>query len=100
MLERKARMAVDHMRGMTAEAVAVATLRALEKGQAEVTLTLSARLIVLFTRFLPRFVDWMIRRKVRSLFKEEIAARKAGQALPPAPVSAEDQQPLTPTSAS
>ncbi len=82
MLERKARMAVDHMRGMTAEAVAVATLRAVAKGKAEVTLTLSGKLIVLFTRFLPRFVRWVIRLKVRSLFKEEIAARKAGQPLP------------------
>lgn len=90
MLERKARMAVDHMRGMTAEAVAVATLHALEKGKAEVNLTLSGKLIVLFTRFLPRFVDWVIRRKVRSLFREEIAGRKSGQPRPLTPTSAMD----------
>jgi short-subunit dehydrogenase len=101
MLERKARMAVDHMRGMTAEAVAVATLRALEKGKAEVNLTLSGRLIVLFTRFLPRFVDWVVRLKVRSLFRDEIAARKAGQPQPVAsPPAKENEQPLSPTSAS
>jgi len=100
MLERKARMAVDHMRGMTAEAVAVATLRALAKGKAEVTLTLSGKLIVLFTRFLPRFVNWVVRLKVRSLFKEEIAARKVGQPhpVPSAPGQVENKQPLTPTS--
>ncbi len=42
------------------------------------TLTLQGRLLVLVSRFLPRLVDFIIRRKVRALFRDEIAARKAG----------------------
>src|SRR5262249_54288918 len=40
MLEQKARVQMDHLRGMTPEAVACATLRALERGTNEVCLTL------------------------------------------------------------
>src|SRR5262249_26966921 len=47
MLEQKARLQMDHMRGMTAEDVATATLRAIEVGSNEVCLTLQGRLIVL-----------------------------------------------------
>src|SRR5436305_3279260 len=72
MLEQKAKMKLDHMRGMTSEQVAAATLRALERGQNDVTLTLQGKLLVLFTRLFPRFVDCMIRRKVRKLFAAEI----------------------------
>src|SRR5437660_1312056 len=39
MLEQKARLQMDHMRGMTAEQVAVATLRAIEQGRHEIYLT-------------------------------------------------------------
>jgi short-subunit dehydrogenase len=76
MLEQKARMPMDHLRGMTAEAVAQAVLRALERGKADLVLGLSGRLIVLVNRFFPWFVDWVMRRKVRSLFRQEIAERK------------------------
>jgi short-subunit dehydrogenase len=88
MLEQKARMAVDHMRGMTAEAVALATLRALERGRHEVCLGLSGKLIALVSRFFPSVADWIVKLKVRSLFREEIAARKAaeGRGTPSAPV--------------
>ncbi len=41
------------------------------------TLTLQGRLLVLVSRFLPRLVDFIVRRKVRTLFRDEIAARKA-----------------------
>ena len=75
MLEQKALVQLDHLRGMTAEQVARATLRAIERGKNEVCLSFKGKLIVLFSRFLPRFVDWVTRRKVRSLFPEEIAAR-------------------------
>src|SRR5207302_11421732 len=39
MLEQKARMPVDHLRGMTPEKVATATLQAIERGRHEVCLT-------------------------------------------------------------
>jgi short-subunit dehydrogenase len=80
MLEQKALVQLDHLRGMTAEQVARATLRAIERGKNEVCLSFKGKLIVLFSRFLPRFVDWVTRRKVRSLFPEEIAARQQKRA--------------------
>jgi short-subunit dehydrogenase len=80
MLERNARMALDHLRGMTSEQVAEATLNALARGKNEITLTLQGRLLVLATRFFPRMVDFFIRRKVRSLFADDIAARQAALA--------------------
>jgi short-subunit dehydrogenase len=79
MLEQKAVLRMDHLRGMSAEAVAEATLRSLECGRNEVNLTLGGRLIVLVNRFFPRLADHIARRKVLSLFRDEIAARKAGK---------------------
>jgi short-subunit dehydrogenase len=76
MLEQKARVQMDHLRGMTPEEVARETLRALERGTGEVCLTLGGRLLVLVSRFLPRLADRIARRKVLSLFREEIAARR------------------------
>jgi short-subunit dehydrogenase len=75
MLEQKARLQMDHMRGMTAEDVAAATLRAIERGSNEVCLTLQGRLIVLVSRFFPRLADRIAARRVRALFRDEIAAR-------------------------
>jgi short-subunit dehydrogenase len=80
MLEQKARMQLDHMRGMTSEEVAVATLRAIERGSFDVTLTLKGKLIVLVNRFAPWVVDFFSKKKVRELFAEEIAERKKKQA--------------------
>jgi short-subunit dehydrogenase len=77
MLEQKALLKMDHLRGMTAEAVADATLVALAKGKAETTLTLQGKLLVLVSRFLPRLADRIAARKVRSLFKQERTARNA-----------------------
>jgi short-subunit dehydrogenase len=84
MLEQKARLPMDHLRGMTAEAVAEATLKALAKGRNEVTLSLGGKLLVLVSRFFPRLADLIARRKVRACFREEIAARQAGQPVPAA----------------
>src|SRR5438105_543785 len=84
MLEQKARFQLDHLRGMTPEQVAEATLRALEKGKNEVTLTFKGKLLVFFSRFFPRLVDWIVRRKVASLFRDDIEARRNQQALPQA----------------
>jgi short-subunit dehydrogenase len=78
MLEQKALLPMDHLRGMTAERVAEATLRALERGRHETTLTLKGRLLLLVNRFLPGLVDALVRRRVRGLFRAEIAARRAG----------------------
>ena len=76
MLEQKARMQMDHMRGMTSEQVAVATLRAIERGRNEVCLTFQGKLMVLVSRLLPRLADRVARKKVLALFKDEIAARQ------------------------
>lgn len=76
MLEQKAKLQLDHLRGMTSEEVAVATLRAIEKGRTDVTLTLKGKFLVLVNRFIPWFVDWKAKKTVRKLFADEIAERK------------------------
>ncbi|GIW80892.1 MAG: glucose dehydrogenase [Gemmatales bacterium] len=76
MLEQKARMPVDHMRGMSAEEVAEITLRAIERGTPEVTLTFQGKLIAFVNRFFPRLADKIAAKRVRELFKDEIEARK------------------------
>jgi short-subunit dehydrogenase len=68
MLERKSRLQVDHMRGMTADQVAAATLRAMERGKNEVTFTRAGKLLVFFNRFFPRLVDRLAARRVRKLY--------------------------------
>ena len=79
MIEQKALLQFDHLRGMTAEQAADAVLRTLGRGRRDVTLTLQGRLLVLVSRFLPWLADAIARRKVRGLFREEIAARQAGK---------------------
>jgi short-subunit dehydrogenase len=81
MLEQKALVQLDHLRGMTPAQVAQATLRALERGRDNVTLTGQGRLLLLVKRFLPWLVDRIARRKVRSLFQNEREQRRT-QALP------------------
>lgn len=77
MIEQKAKVQLDHMRGMTSEDVARATLRAIARGTNETVLTLNGKLLVLVSRFLPRLADMISKKKVRSLFPEEIAQRRA-----------------------
>jgi short-subunit dehydrogenase len=81
MLEQKAKVQLDHLRGMSSEQVAEATLKAIAKGKNETILTGQGRLLVLVSRFFPRLVDYLSKRKVRSLFPEEIAARQAKKQL-------------------
>jgi short-subunit dehydrogenase len=76
MIEQKALVQLDHMRGMSAEDVAGHTLRAIEKGYNETCLTFQGKLMVLVSRFFPWIADIVVKRKVRELFKDEIAARK------------------------
>ena len=75
MLEQKAKMPMDHMRGMTADGVAEVIIRSIEKGRNEVCLTGQGKLIVFMSRFFPRWADRIAARRVRVLFKDEIAAR-------------------------
>jgi short-subunit dehydrogenase len=84
MLEQKARLKMDHMRGMTSEQVAAATLRAIERGKNEVCLSFQGRLIVFVSRFFPRLADRIAARRVRALFREEIEARHQQKPQQPA----------------
>ncbi|QVL32953.1 SDR family oxidoreductase [Telmatocola sphagniphila] len=77
MLEQKAKIQMDHLRGMTSEQVAEAILRATEKGKNNTNLTFRGKLLLLFTRFAPAVIDFFAKKKVRKLFAEEIAARQA-----------------------
>lgn len=78
MLEAKAKVSLDHKRGMTSEEVADATLDAMVKGKSEITLTFQGKMLVFVTRFFPWIFDIFAKKKVRKLFAEEIAARKSG----------------------
>ena len=73
MLEQSARMPVDHMRGMTPEAVAAATLRAITRGRHDVCLTFQGKLLAFVARFLPRLADRIAARRVRELFRDELS---------------------------
>jgi short-subunit dehydrogenase len=79
MLERSARLPLDHLRGMSSEAVAVATLRAVEKDTSEITLTFRGKLLLLVTRFAPWIFEVVARKKIRRLFAAEIAARETAK---------------------
>jgi short-subunit dehydrogenase len=71
MLEQKARLPMDHLRGMTPEAVAAATLRALERGSNEISLSWPGKLLVFLSRFFPGAVDRIAARKVRAVWRQE-----------------------------
>ncbi len=78
MLERSARIPLDHLRGMTSEAVAAATLDAAAAGTPDVLLTPRGKLLVAVSRAAPWVIDLLGKRKIRRLFADEIAARRAG----------------------
>ena len=77
MLEQKALVPMDHLRGMSSEDVALATLRCLKRGRNEITLTFKGKLLAFVCRFFPWLADKIAKKKVRELFKDEIAARHA-----------------------
>jgi len=81
MLEQKAKIQMDHLRGMTSEQVAEATLRAIEKGKNNLNLTFRGKLLLLVARFAPAIIDFFARKKVKELFADEIAQRKAEKEL-------------------
>lgn len=68
-----------HRRTMTPQAVAEATIKALEKRKKEVTLSRPGRLLILTNRLMPRFVDWGLGRWTKKLYKnaEELAKAEA-----------------------
>jgi len=70
MLERKSRLKVDHMRGMTAAEAARLTLRAIERGSNEVTFTWQGKLFVWVSRHFPRVVDRIAARRVKRLYAD------------------------------
>ncbi len=75
MLERKALVQLDHLRGMTSERVAELILKSIARGKNEVCLTLQGKLLVLVSRFFPRLADLISKKKVRSLFQKKAVAQ-------------------------
>ncbi|MBX7104678.1 MAG: SDR family oxidoreductase [Gemmataceae bacterium] len=67
MIERKSKLQVDHLRGMTAAEAARLTLNAIERGKKEVTFTFQGKLFVFVSRFFPRLVDRIAARRVKKL---------------------------------
>jgi short-subunit dehydrogenase len=74
MLERKSRLQVDHMRGMTAEQAAEGTLKAIARGTDEVTFTTPGKLFVTVSRLFPRLVNRIVARRVRKIYADEMTA--------------------------
>ncbi|MEZ6139001.1 MAG: SDR family NAD(P)-dependent oxidoreductase [Zavarzinella sp.] len=80
MLESKAKMSLDHKRGMTSEEVAEATLNAIAKGKKSVNLTRDGKLLLFANRFMPGLIDRIAAKKVRKLFADEMKEREAKKA--------------------
>jgi short-subunit dehydrogenase len=80
LLESKAKISMEHKRGMSSEEVAEATLDATAAGKAEISLTLQGKLLLLAARFAPWLVDWKAKKTVRELFADEIREREAKKA--------------------
>ncbi|MCS6850084.1 MAG: SDR family oxidoreductase [Gemmataceae bacterium] len=76
MLEQKARLQLDHLRGMTAEEAAAAILKAIRKGRDETWLTWQGKLMAWVSRLFPRVADRFAASRVRALFRDEIEARE------------------------
>lgn len=76
MLEKKGKIQLDHMRGMTSEQVAEATLDAMARGKKTVNLTFKGKLLLFANRFMPGLIDRISRKKVREIFAAEIAERQ------------------------
>jgi short-subunit dehydrogenase len=64
-------------RSMSAERVALATLRALRRGRHEITLTSGGRLLLLVNRLFPRFVDFGFSLWTRRLYSDLTALHRA-----------------------
>jgi len=76
MLENKAKIPLNHKRGMSPKKVAESTLDALAAGTPEVHLTFLGRLLLRVNAIAPGIVDRIAQRKIRKLFADEIAERE------------------------
>ncbi|MGO9598171.1 MAG: SDR family NAD(P)-dependent oxidoreductase [Isosphaeraceae bacterium] len=74
-----ARVSVQARRQMSPDAVAQATLRAIEKRRREITLTWQGRLFVLTSMIAPRFVDWGLSRWLLRHFPDAPVLRTGGR---------------------
>ena len=63
-------MKIDFDRGMPPQQVAAWVLHALQKGKTESVLGSDARWMLRINKFLPRFVDRLLARKVRRLYEQ------------------------------
>jgi short-subunit dehydrogenase len=71
------RVKVKDRRTMTADAVARATMRAIERRRREVMLSREGKLLVLANRLAPRFVDWGLSRWLLRHFPDAPVLREA-----------------------
>jgi short-subunit dehydrogenase len=70
------RVSVSHRRTMSADAVAQATLRAIDRGKSEITVGRQAKLFLLASRIAPRFVDWGLSRWLLKHFPDAPVLQK------------------------
>jgi short-subunit dehydrogenase len=75
-LVNTARVSVSDRRTMSPDAVALATLRAVEARKSEITLSRDGRLLVLANRLVPRFVDWGLSRWLLKHFPDAPVLQK------------------------
>jgi short-subunit dehydrogenase len=68
MLRSEARMKIDFSRGMKVDDAARSILDALRRNRSETVLGSDARWMVLANRFFPRWVDYLIARRVKRLY--------------------------------
>ncbi len=68
LLRNEGRMKIDFAVGMPTENVAAGILRSLCKNRTETVLGWDARWLLRLNRFLPRLVDFLMRRRVRKLY--------------------------------
>jgi short-subunit dehydrogenase len=71
------RVKVKDRRTITADAVARATMRAIERRRREVTLSWQGKMFVLANRLAPRFVDWGLSRWLLRHFPDAPVLREA-----------------------
>ncbi|HEU5116064.1 MAG TPA: SDR family NAD(P)-dependent oxidoreductase [Isosphaeraceae bacterium] len=68
---------VADRRTMSADEVARRTLKALSQSKNERTFSLQGRMLLLFNRLVPRFVDWGLGRWTRKLYADHLALAEA-----------------------
>lgn len=71
-----ARVSVSHRRTMSPDAVARATLQAIERGKSEITLSRDGKLLLLANRIMPRVVDWGLTRWLLKHFPDAPVLRR------------------------